>query len=391
MARYSHIAVVVPLLDELENIVSLVSMLRRQTSTSFTLYVCVNQPEPWWQLPESDWRRQACEHNRDTLALLSDVDDIALVVTDRSTQGHGWKGKHQGVGWARKTLMDCVAEHCGDDELVVSLDADTRVGDDYLQAVLTLFNAERDASAMAAPYYHRLSGNMSVDRMLLRYECYMRNYLVRLLRIGSPYAFTALGSAMAFPVWAYRRVGGITPLPAGEDFYLLQKFVKTGSVLLDGVPTVFPEGRLSRRVPFGTGPALSLTMDEMERRYPMLGPEAFDAVKRTFDAFPELYDRDIDTPMSEFLRRQLKTDELWGPLRKNYKQRDLFVRACRERVDGLRIQQFVKTYAEGGAFVDVDFRSDSLQVLDDYRNQLFSEEMMLRKQHHRVGCAVPMP
>ena len=47
--------------------------------------------------------------------------------------------------------------------------------------------------------------------------------------------------------------------------------------------------------------------------------------------------------MSTFLRQQLKDDDLWGPLRKNFKTRELFVHACQERVDGLRILQFLKT------------------------------------------------
>ena len=158
---------------------------------------------------------------------------------------------------------------------------------------------------------------------------------------------------MAFPLWAYRRVGGITPLQGGEDFYLMQKFAKCGPLLQCCRAEVYPSGRPSLRVPFGTGPAVAKGVEAMEQSYPLYPQEAFEAVATTFAAFPRLYDEELETPMSAFLRRQLKTDDLWQPLRKNFKTRALFVHACEERVDGLRILQFLRAYrqrlqAEGG-------------------------------------------
>ena len=59
--------------------------------------------------------------------------------------------------------------------------------------------------------------------------------------------------------------------------------------------------------------------------------------------FPDLFDRTVETPLDSFLKSQLKADELWQPLRDNHKTADRFVRACHERLDGLRILQYVKT------------------------------------------------
>ncbi len=378
MPRYAHISVAIPLLAELDNLPLMLERLRRQTYRQFTLYCCVNNLEGGYGYEEN----QAC------LALLHEVRDLPVVVIDRSSRGCGWTGKKKGVGWARKLLFERIMEEHADDELVVSLDADTDFDSDYLQAVVDTMNAHPDHNAFSVPYYHPLSHDEALDRPMLRYECYMRHYLLGLLRIGSPYAFTALGSAMVFPLWAYRRVGGITPLQGGEDFYLLQKFAKTGRIVGQFVEpyhgqgmVVRPQGRISSRVPFGTGPAIAKGTNAMEDSYPFYSDEGFAAVKATYDLFPALYDGDVETPMTPFLCQQLATDDLWSPLRANFKSRHLFVHACAERVDGLRILQYLKNtpaYRLTPASLPVDFLHDPVYRLDEYRRRLFAEEMTLR-------------
>ena len=378
MPRYSHISVAVPMLDEYTNLPAFLQRLRRQTFTRFTLYCCVNNEEGGIGF----------EGNQRSLELLRQVNDIPVVVIDRSSPGKGWTGKKKGVGWARKLLFERIMEEQEDDELVVSLDADTDFDDVYLEAVLATMNAHPDYNAFSVPYYHPLNHDEALDRPMLRYECYMRHYLLGLLRISNPYAFTALGSAMVFPLWAYRRVGGITPLQGGEDFYLLQKFAKTGNLVRQFVElyrgqgmVVRPQGRISSRVPFGTGPAIAKGIASMDESYPFYSDEGFAAVKATYDLFPALYDGDVETPMTLFLRQQLATDDLWSPLRANFKSRALFVRACAERVDGLRILQYLKNtpaYRLTPASLPVDFLHDPVYRLDEYRRSLFAEEMTLR-------------
>ena len=144
---------------------------------------------------------------------------------------------------------------------------------------------------------------------------------------------------------------------------------------------VRPQGRISSRVPFGTGPAIAKGIAAMEESYPFYTAQGFAAVKATYDLFPALYDGDIETPMTPFLRQQLATDNLWSPLRANFKSRDLFVRACAERVDGLRILQYLKntpSYRLTSSSLPVDFLRDPIALLDDYRRQLFAQEMSLR-------------
>lgn len=363
------------MLAELDNLPLLLDRLRCQSCRDFTLYMCINNVEGGYGF----------EENQRCLRLLAEVRDLPLVLIDRSSPGLGWSGKRRGVGYARKELFDRILQECDDDELIVSLDADTDFDPCYLEGLLHTFNAHPCHQAFSVPYYHPLSGCDDLDRPMLRYECYMRHYHLGLLAIGSPYAFTALGSAIVFPAWAYRRVGGITPLQGGEDFYLMQKFAKTGELLQRfddpyGALHVRPQGRTSARVPFGTGPAIARGLDAMDESYPFYAPEGFAAVKATYDLFPALYEADIETPLSSFLRQQLATDDLWQPLRRNFKTRDRFVHACHERLDGLRILQYLKNTPAcrlDPAALPVDFRHDPVALLNRYRDDLVRRECAL--------------
>ena len=384
---YRHLSVALPMMGELDNLQPMLSRLRGQSFKSFSLYVCVNQAEG---------DATYLQDNLLSLRMLREVTDMDVHIIDRCSPGCGWQGKQRGVGWARKLLFDAIAEKGPMEEVIVSLDADTSFDETYLESVLCAFNQHLQWDALAVPYYHPLSHNNLQDRAMLRYECYMHYYLINLLLIDNPYAFSALGSAMAFPVWAYQRVGGITPLQGGEDFYLMQKFAKTGMVGLHLPCCVYPQGRPSTRVPFGTGPAIAKGVDSMDNSYPFYPEEAFLRVSQTFAAMPALYEREEETTMSPFLRQQLKTEELWAPIRKNFKSVEHFVHACQEKVDGLRILQYLKTQPRHSDSVlhliefckhhsinlndGFSFSTTPVEQLNQLRDVLFQREMNLRKQ-----------
>ena len=220
--KYSKIIVALPVKNESEFLPSTLDCIRNQTYKNFEVYICVNQPEDFRNDEE---KIMICEDNRQTISFLEKIKDISITLIDRSSKGLGWETGKMGVGWARKTIMDKICEKAEKNDIIISLDADTTFSENYFHSVIDNFNHHPKATGMAVPYYHRLSGDEAVDRAILHYEIYMRNYSINLLRIGSPYSFTALGSAMACPVWAYKGVGGLTPKLSGEDFYFLQKLV----------------------------------------------------------------------------------------------------------------------------------------------------------------------
>jgi len=395
-----HIAL--PVLGEFVNLPAFFKYIKSQSFKNYKMYVCVNQYDSWWSNPD---KKHYCIDNAQSLEFLKSQKNEKLVIIDRSTKGYGWPAKKGGVGWARKILMDKISTENKND-IIVSMDADTFYPDNYLFSISQHFNIYPEHHGISIPYFHKLIGD-ETDKHILRYEIYMRYYALNMLRIQNPYNFTALGSALALPIWSYNKIGGMTPVKSGEDFYLLQKLVKNGKIGQWLETTAYPSSRFSDRVLFGTGPAVIKGAKGDWNSYPLYLSESFDLIKLTYNLFPELYKKDIETPMTDFLQKQLKVNELWEPLRKNYKDETNFIKACINKVDGLRILQFLrfqnskldrinneqilKDYLLEYFADDIDsslhnilerldFNSSTVNDLDYLRKYLYSEEMKLRKK-----------
>jgi len=387
---------------EMERLPLLIKAIMDQSYQRFRLIVCVNQPESWWSDP---LRLPVCIENRLAIEFLESLHDDRIEILDRSSMGKGWPDKGYGIGVARKYLMDHISSVAAEKDILISMDADTVFDHGYFESIIENFRINPAAYAISVPYYHRLSGNPELDRAVLRYEIYMRAYAVNMWRIRSPYCFSALGSAIAFPVWAYRAAGGMTPKLSGEDFYFLQKIVKTGRLLHWNGEIVYPATRLSDRVFFGTGPALIKGIEGDWNSYPIYDFRLFDQVAETCKAFGSLFIKDIITPLDDFMLRRFGSLP-WDNLRKNFKTQAHFIRACHEKIDGLRILQFLKEsqnpdekvseaalsallmlYAKqfadlmGTINTNIDFELSSVDELNQIRDLLFNIEMHYRKIH----------
>jgi len=340
--------VTIPVMDEVDFLYKTLSSIGKQTYKNFEVIINVNQPDSWW---EDHIKIEICENNSDTLKLLKDFKEKAeykLHIIDKSSKGNGFTDKESGVGWARKIMMDYIAENISEDEddIIVSLDADTEFDKRYFQSIVDTFSAKsnKKAIAMANPYYHRLTGEGISDRAVLRYEIYMRNYVSNLLRIGCPYSFTALGSAIVLPVKSYKKINGIVPKKSGEDFYFLQKLRKSGRIIIYNSEKVYPASRFSDRVPFGTGPAMAKGVVGDWDSYPIYHYSLFDKIGETYNLFDKIYNEDIETPtpMSDFFKTQFKEENIFIPLKKNSVTLNQFIRACHEKIDALRVLQFLR-------------------------------------------------
>jgi len=266
------------------------------------------------------------------------------------------------VGWARKESMDAINNVAMPSDIIISMDADTVFGSAYFESVVDLFARFPDRMALANPYYHKLTGDEELDRLMLRYEIYMRVYALNMWFVGLPYAFTALGSAIAVPVWAYRMIGGISPKKSGEDFYFLQKLRKAGRIMTWNAETVYPASRYSDRVFFGTGPALIKAKTGDWKSYPIYHYSLFGEVKETYNLFEKLFTSDIATPMDSFFNTVLNEKDIWTKLRKNARSRETFCNACMQKIDGLRILQFLKWRAAQINISDEDSFIDFLNL-----------------------------
>jgi len=262
--------------------------------------------------------------------------------------------------------------------------------------------------ALANPYYHNLVGDEALNRAILRYEIYMRYYALNMRTTGSPYCFTPLGSAMAAPVWACKKIGGLTPKKSGEDFYFLQKLTKTGKVIMYNNEIVYPGTRVSDRVFFGTGPALIKGLAGEWSAYPLFKQQLFEQVKQTIEMFPRLHYSPCPTPMDNFLLNQFGSKDIFAPLRTNHKDIGRFIKACHEKIDGLRILQFLKDGQSKLESKDennlnmflrlhfdiriiqheldeLDFSESPVENISKIRNFLFETELKLQKSDGHIN------
>ncbi|MCX6251103.1 MAG: hypothetical protein NTX61_10170 [Bacteroidetes bacterium] len=331
--------IALPVLNEGEFLPRFMSCLSNQTCREFRLFVCVNQPDKWWTDPV---KVDICRNNVSAINYLENIRDTDIVIIDRCTPGNGWKGRKHGVGWARKTVMDAINVIANSTDIIISLDADTTFNENYFESVVENFRKHSDGVALAVPYFHKPVQDEGTYRAILRYEIYMRHYVLNLWRIRSPYTFTALGSATACPVWAYRAIGGMTPKMSGEDFYFLQKLRKFGRVLFWNSEKVYPEARFSDRVYFGTGPAMIKGNNGDWSSYPFYSTEFFDEILETYRMFPSFYLKTTSTRVSDFLCGIFGEKDPFAPLRSNARTVEQFIRACHEKFDGLRILQYLK-------------------------------------------------
>ncbi|MCB2222213.1 MAG: glycosyltransferase family 2 protein [Bacteroidetes bacterium] len=403
MIQSLKIYVALPVLDEYENLQRFISCYQNQTWSNKKLVVCVNQPDQWG---EKETKKRICENNQESIKYLNGLHDIDIEVIDRSSKGQGWTTKKYGVGWARKVVMDRVSELAGPNDILISLDADTTFNPGYFESVFQTLNSNPDAVALAVPYHHKHTEDEEKDRAILHYEIYMRYYAINLWRISNPYAFTAVGSAIALPVRAYRAIGGITPHNSGEDFYFMQKLRKYGKILTYNPEKVYPAARYSDRVGFGTGPAMIKGSKGDWRSYPIYPYQLFDEIKATTDLFPNLFKQDISTPMDAFNQKKFGENNIWQALRTNFKTEEKFIKACYHKIDALRILQylkwrnqdpvktdeenlstFMKQYypkkwqALGMDNVPLDFEKSKILTLDLIRNLLAEIEAQYQQAH----------
>jgi len=410
------IRVAIPAMDELDFLpVTLDALSCQQTKFPFEVYICVNQPDDYWDNPA---RVSICENNRQLLDFLANYDILTLHVSDRSSPGKGWRGKHPGVGSARKVLFEQILEESAPDDLVVSLDADTWVGTQYLQSLADRFESNPELAALAVPYYHDLDPhNDTLNKAILRYEIYMRNYAINLLRIGSPYGFTALGSAIAMRAKALRKIGNITPYQSGEDFYLVQKFCKMGGLGLFNTECAHPSGRSSDRVPFGTGPAVSRGLHNEWTSYPIYSHTEFLPIADAYNRLHDLYCRKLHASENDFLlflQKDTNQKDIWENVRQNVSNYAHFVKAFHQKADGLRILQYARSRHSSLHMEESQALYSNLQAwlpgqcpnwllencplsyftttqLNHVRNLLFQNEQSLRKTHFHLSFTKLQP
>ncbi len=165
--------------------------------------------------------------------------------------------KIAGVGLARKIGMDEAVrrfEFLGKDGIIFNFDADCLCSPDYISQVLDYFGNHLEIDAVSIGFHHRWDHlDEQQKQAIILYELHLRCYIGFQKWNSYPFAYQTLGSCFAVRSKAYQAQGGMNKRKAGEDFYFLHKLSIIGKLGELNKILVLPSGRISNRVPFGTG------------------------------------------------------------------------------------------------------------------------------------------
>jgi hypothetical protein len=202
--------------------------------------------------------------------------------------------KHAGVGLARKIVMDEAIRRLAMSKvyngIVIGMDADCKCDLNYLSEIERYFQENPAATGATIYFEHPISLQETTNHSfgIASYELHLR-YLVQALRYSQfPYAFHTLGSTMAVRADTYVKQGGMNKRKAGEDFYFLNKVIPLGNFGEINTTRVIPSGRISDRVPFGTGKAMMKWSESGRSDYYTYNPLIFEDLRTIYSGINEM-------------------------------------------------------------------------------------------------------
>ncbi len=181
--------------------------------------------------------------------------------------------KDAGPGLARKIGMDeALHRFIAADQpegAIISLDADCQVAPNYFSVLEKEFIFQPQLNGCNIYFEHPLSSSLKkeVRQAITNYELFLRYYKQALAYAGFPYAYHTIGSCMGVKAPVYAKQGGMNKNKGGEDFYFLHKIFPLGDFVEITGTTVYPKARLSQRVPYGTGKAITEWVEKDKKTY----------------------------------------------------------------------------------------------------------------------------
>jgi hypothetical protein len=210
-------------------------------------------------------------------AKISDA-KMKLGYIDACSKGYEIPGNTGGVGMARKIGMDHALRmlwyNSSLHNVILSLDADTLVPQNYLSTVKEHFKSKVKTAIIA--YEHQMPDDPASQAAIVCYEIFLRYWVLALQFAKSPWAFHTIGSTIAVSPQTYLEVRGMNKREAGEDFYFLSKLAKIGKIDYIKDTCVYPSARSSTRVPFGTGKRIQRFLEGgCQEEYCLYDPRIF--------------------------------------------------------------------------------------------------------------------
>ncbi len=309
--------------------------------------------------------------------------------------------KQAGVGMARKIGMDEAVrrfEYWKKDGIIINIDADCSCDKSYFKEILAFHHNYPEIEAVSIGFHHDLQiEDIDLRDAIILYELHLRTYIGWQKYFGYPFAYQTLGSCFSVRSYAYQAMGGMNKRKAGEDFYFLHKFSVLSRLSELKKALVIPSGRISDRVPFGTGRAVSDIVLK-NKIYKTYNPEAirqFCLFMKNVESSYYTYDKDRQKvwnttveSLHEFLVSMSFDDALQSVL-DNCAGAVTFQKQIRKWFNPFRLMKYLH-YAREREYPDCDVLKSARDLLNchskDYSNAS-PEEILhaLRLQDYPEG------
>ncbi len=285
---------------------------------------------------------------------------LRLACLDAPSRGMETPEKGGGVGLARKLGLDRALSlfdyRSSARKLLFNLDADTWVEPCYLSAVRH-FIKDQKCHAAVVSFSHRPEQDPVLAAAICCYEIFLRYYVLGLRFAGSPYAFHTIGSTMVCTPESYVAVRGMNRRDAAEDFYFLDKLAKWSPVARIHTTTVYPSGRPSHRVPFGTGRRMIRFLEGRQNEYLLYDPEVFRILKHWLETMAGGVRQETQVILTvaarihPLLRSFLELNrfqEVWPRIQRNHREPDALAKQFHVWFDGFKTMKLIHYLTEKG-------------------------------------------
>ena len=306
---------------------------------------------------------------------------IDWLIIDRASELWRFHEK-EGVGLARKIGADValamISQGLVSNPFINNTDADAELPADYFQASIKQENPTprnlqtgEKVAAIVRPFQHVLRSSEPEPKpehgpsdhneahaeayteahteAILLYEISLHYYVNRLIHAESPYGYHTVGSTISVSARNYALVRGMPKRLAGEDFYLLNKLAKTGSVITSEGEPIKLDARVSHRTPFGTGSSIERIsfLKRPIEDYTYYQPIIFDLLKTFLGHTSDIW---REAQISSIFR-EAPYLEAWGietgvfteieKQKKRIKSEQVFLKFIHDWFDGFRTLKFV--------------------------------------------------
>jgi len=337
------VIIIIPAFNEPDLKLTLNSLLQNDPTAIVEVIICVNYAE---NTSDAVKKTSKAQHNK-LVAWSKGINTEKISFHPILLKN--LPNKKAGVGYARKVAMDEAAYRFqlinNKKGVIVNLDADCLVSENYVNAISTFFNVNENCKAANIYYEHIADNESPLSEGIILYELHLR-YIVEALKYCKyPYAYHTVGSSFCVNTMVYQQQGGMNLRKAGEDFYFLHKVFPLGyfGEIADAV--VYPSSRSSDRVPFGTGKSIADWQNQKRDLNYSYNLKIFEIVKTLFKNPMMFYEEEnyktvVPETLSSFLATQ-NFEEVLSEIKNNTNGADAFVKRYYRYWSGFKLWKLI--------------------------------------------------